>query len=84
VLLKGVNASADVQVELAESLMDIGVLPYYLHLLDRVEGAAHFEVAEAEAKTLHAEMAARLPGYLLPRLVREEAGRASKTLICPF
>jgi L-lysine 2,3-aminomutase len=55
------------------------VLPYYLHLLDRVQGAAHFEVAEATALQLHAELMTRLPGYLVPRLVREVPGAASKT-----
>ena len=55
-----------------------GVLPYYLHQLDRVSGAAHFEVAEAHARALHAALAARLSGYLVPRLVREVAGDPGK------
>ena len=55
-----------------------GVLPYYLHLLDRVQGAAHFEVPLPQALHLMAELRRRLPGYLVPRLVREEPGAGSK------
>ena len=55
------------------------MLPYYLHLLDPVEGAAHFAVPRAAADSLYSELAARLPGYLLPRLVRDEPGADSKT-----
>jgi len=83
VLLSGVNDDLKTQVELAESLFESGVLPYYLHMLDRVEGASHFEVPESEARNLFAEMSRELPGYLLPRLVREEPGKISKTLMCP-
>ncbi|MBY5992271.1 EF-P beta-lysylation protein EpmB [Ferrimonas balearica] len=79
VLLKGINDDADTQVALAEALFDAGVLPYYLHLLDRVQGAAHFEVAEAQARDLMAQLLTRLPGFLVPRLVREIAGQPSKT-----
>lgn len=79
VLLAGVNDSLESQVALAEGLYDIGVLPYYLHQLDAVAGAAHFAVADPAALALHAAMRERLPGYLLPRLVREEPGGASKT-----
>jgi EF-P beta-lysylation protein EpmB len=79
VLLDGVNASIEAQVALAESLFDRGVLPYYLHQLDRVAGTAHFEVGDAQALALHRGMAARLPGYLLPRLVRELPGEPNKT-----
>lgn len=78
VLLKGINDSADTLVALSERLFEGGVLPYYLHQLDRVQGAAHFEVDDARALALHHELAARLPGYLLPRLVREVAGAPSK------
>lgn len=78
VLLRGVNDTLKAQVELAEALFDAGVLPYYLHLLDRVQGAAHFEVGEGDARALLAAMRARLPGYLVPRLVREEAGAPFK------
>ena len=54
------------------------MLPYYLHQLDRVAGAAHFEVPDGEARRLHAALAARLSGYLVPRLVREVAGDPGK------
>ncbi len=78
VLLRGVNDSVEAQAALHERGFAAGVLPYYLHQLDRVAGAAHFEVPDAEALALHAALRARLPGYLLPRLVREVAGDASK------
>ena len=78
VLLAGVNDSLDTQVALAERGFAAGVLPYYLHQLDRVAGAAHFEVDDDRALALHAAMRAALPGYLLPRLVREVAGDAAK------
>jgi EF-P beta-lysylation protein EpmB len=81
VLLAGVNDCADALVNLSSRLFECGVLPYYLHMLDRVRGAAHFEVPEAQARALLREAAARLPGYLVPRLVREEAGAASKTAL---
>ena len=54
------------------------MLPYYLHQLDRVAGTAHFEVDDARARALHASLAAALPGYLVPRLVREVAGDSGK------
>jgi EF-P beta-lysylation protein EpmB len=78
VLLRGVNASVEVLAELSESLFACGVLPYYLHQLDRVAGAAHFEVDDSTARALHAGLRDRLPGYLVPRLVREVAGAAGK------
>lgn len=83
VLLAGVNDDAETLATLSKTLFAAGVLPYYLHLLDRVEGAAHFEVAEAAARRLHRELRARLPGYLVPRLVREVAGAPSKVGIAP-
>lgn len=79
VLLRGVNDSVAAQVALAEKSFEFGVLPYYLHQLDPVRGAAHFAVPDTEALALHAGMVARLPGYLVPRLVREIPGAASKT-----
>lgn len=79
VLLAGVNDSVESLAALSERLAEAGVLPYYLHLLDRVRGAAHFEVPEAVAVALVEELRNRLPGYLVPRLVREEAGAGSKT-----
>ena len=81
VLLRGVNDSADVLCALSESLDEAGVLPYYLHLLDPVEGAAHFAVGRGRGARAGARVAARLPGYLVPRLVREEAGRPAKTVL---
>ncbi|MCU0835749.1 MAG: EF-P beta-lysylation protein EpmB [Chromatiaceae bacterium] len=78
VLLRGVNDDVDTLAELSEALFAAGVLPYYLHLLDRVAGAGHFEVPEAEAVDLVRTLRARLPGYLVPRLVREEPGALSK------
>jgi EF-P beta-lysylation protein EpmB len=81
VLLRGVNDDSDTLTRLSEHLFDAGVLPYYLHLLDPVAGAAHFDVPERRARELMAGLAARLPGYLVPRLVREESGRAAKTWI---
>jgi EF-P beta-lysylation protein EpmB len=78
VLLRGVNDEVGVLEALSRRLFEAGVLPYYLHLLDRVRGSAHFEVPEAEARALMRSLAARLPGYLVPRLVREVAGEAAK------
>ncbi|HET8551861.1 MAG TPA: EF-P beta-lysylation protein EpmB [Gammaproteobacteria bacterium] len=78
VLLRGVNDSADCLAALSEALFAAAVIPYYLHLLDRVAGAAHFEVPESRALALHRELRERLPGYLVPRLVREQAGAPSK------
>lgn len=79
VLLRGVNDSAEALAALCERGHAAGVLPYYLHQLDRVAGAAHFEVADEEALAMHASLAARLPGYLVPKLVREIAGEPGKT-----
>ena len=78
VLLRGVNDRVEVLAELSERLFDAGVLPYYLHQLDRVAGAAHFEVDEAHARRLHSALQSLLPGYLVPRLVREIPGASSK------
>jgi EF-P beta-lysylation protein EpmB len=79
VLLKGVNDSATVLQQLSEALFSMGVLPYYLHCLDRVQGAAHFDIAEQRARELHATLNASLPGYLVPRLVRELPGTPGKS-----
>ena len=78
VLLRGVNDSVEALTDLGERSFAAGVLPYYLHQLDRVAGAAHFEVPDQEAKALHAALAARTSGYLVPRLVREVAGDPGK------
>jgi KamA family protein len=81
VLLRGVNDDADTLVSLSERLHRTGVLPYYLHLLDRVQGAAHFEVPETRGVALIAALRRRLPGYLVPRLVREIPGANGKTVV---
>jgi EF-P beta-lysylation protein EpmB len=79
VLLRAVNDSADALESLSRELFAQGVLPYYLHQLDRVAGAAHFEVTDTAAHSLIADLRRRLPGYLVPRLVREVPGELSKT-----
>jgi EF-P beta-lysylation protein EpmB len=78
VLLRGVNDTVDSLADMSERSFASGVLPYYLHQLDRVAGTAHFEVDDARARDLHAALAARLSGYLVPRLVREVAGDPGK------
>jgi EF-P beta-lysylation protein EpmB len=78
VLLAGVNDSGTALCDLSQALWRAGVLPYYLHLLDRVRGASHFAVPDARALQLHRHMLDTLPGYLVPRLVREQPGAASK------
>jgi L-lysine 2,3-aminomutase len=78
VLLRGVNDNATTLIALSERLFNSRVLPYYLHLLDRVQGAAHFEVPIETAALLLEEMRIALPGYLVPKLVKEVAGMAYK------
>lgn len=79
VLLRGVNDSVEALVHLSQRLFDVGILPYYLHLLDQVRGASHFEVDTTRAQQLFRELLAHLPGFLVPRLVREIPEAASKT-----
>ena len=79
VLLHGINDNAASLKALSQSLFEVGVLPYYLHLLDRVQGAAHFEIAASRARRLIGELNGLLPGYLVPRLVYEEPGAVGKT-----
>lgn len=81
VLLKGVNNDAQTLKNLSERLFSTGILPYYLHLLDRAKGTAHFEVPHIEAIKVHHGLQQILPGYLVPKLVKEQAGKAAKTLI---
>ncbi|GLP97283.1 EF-P beta-lysylation protein EpmB [Paraferrimonas sedimenticola] len=81
VLLKGVNDSPKVLAALSERLFDAGVLPYYLHLLDKVDGAQHFDLPHASALELMQHLLKLLPGFLVPKLVREEAHQSSKTPI---
>lgn len=84
VILRRVNDSVDTLVELSEALFDAGVLPYYLHAFDPVAGAHHFHVSDDEARQLVQALLPRLPGFLVPRLVREIPDRASKTPIDLF
>ena len=79
VLLRGINDDVDTLAELSGELFAAGVLPYYLHLLDHARGTAHFDTGASAALALHDALAARLPGYLVPRLVREVEGAPSKT-----
>jgi EF-P beta-lysylation protein EpmB len=81
VLLRGVNDTADTQVELSQRLLDCRVMPYYLHQLDRVAGAAHFEVPIQRGRQIIREMRSRLPGYAVPRYVCEKPGRPHKEVI---
>lgn len=81
VLLRGVNDDAGTLAALSERLFDCGVIPYYLHQLDRVAGTAHFAVDDATARALIDTLRGRLSGYLVPRLVREIAGAPGKTLL---
>jgi len=81
VLLAGINDSAAVLAALSERLVELGVVPYYLHLLDRVRGATHFDVPQGRAEELHRQLRDTLPGYAVPRLVREVPGEPSKVWI---
>jgi len=78
VLLKGINNDVTTLKTLSETLFDCGVIPYYLHKLDKVSGAAHFDVCESEAVRLLKNLQQQLPGYLVPKLVHEQAGALSK------
>lgn len=81
VLLKNINDSANCLEALSEGLFDAGILPYYLHMFDPVKGASHFDVDKAHAKAIMAELIKRLPGFLVPKLVREIAEQPGKTPI---
>ena len=81
VLLKGVNDDVQSQIQLNEALYDAGIQAYYLHLLDKVQGAAHFDVPETKAVQIMQEVLATQSGYMVPKLVREIGGEASKTTI---
>ena len=78
VLLRGVNDSTETLAELSRRLINLGVMPYYLHQLDRVHGTQHFEVPEARGRQLVTELQSRLPGYAIPQYVREIAGEPGK------
>lgn len=81
VLLKNINDTPEAQIALSERLFAVGILPYYLHQLDKVQGASHFEISDQHAKQLMAQLLAQLPGFLVPKLVREVGGEKSKTPI---
>ena len=84
VLLAGINDSEQALADLSERLFALGVLPYYLHLLDAVEGAAHFDVPALQVQSLRAALLARLPGYLVPQFVREVPHAVSKIPLFSF
>ena len=79
VLLKGINNSAQVLVDLSYRLFDAGVMPYYLHVLDKVKGAHHFDLETDQINLIYKDVLENLPGYLVPKLVREIAGEKNKT-----
>ena len=79
VLLKGINDNVDTLVQLSERLFAVGILPYYIHLFDKVAGAAHFYLNDEQVKPLQQGLLAELPGFLVPKWVREEAGLMSKS-----
>ncbi|GAA0854166.1 EF-P beta-lysylation protein EpmB [Aliiglaciecola litoralis] len=81
VLLRHINDSSASLINLSNRLFDAGILPYYLHMLDKVKGAAHFNVDEKEARGIMAEVIKHLPGFLVPKLVREIGGQPGKTPI---
>ncbi|AMM30274.1 MULTISPECIES: EF-P beta-lysylation protein EpmB [Acinetobacter] len=79
VLLKGVNDSAQTLIDLSYRLFEARVMPYYLHVLDKVKGAQHFDLESSEIDDIYRDVLANLPGYLVPKLVREIAGEKNKT-----
>ncbi|WP_241607324.1 EF-P beta-lysylation protein EpmB [Rosenbergiella australiborealis] len=79
VLLRGINDNASILATLSNRLFDIGILPYYLHVLDKVQGAAHFYVADEQARSIMHGLLGKVSGYLVPRLAREIGGEPSKT-----
>ncbi|MDC9728695.1 MAG: EF-P beta-lysylation protein EpmB [Methyloprofundus sp.] len=81
VLLKNINNNIETLTQLSEKLFSCGILPYYLHTLDKAKGTAHFDIQSKEAIHLHQLLQKRLSGYLVPKLVKEEPGKASKTLL---
>ncbi|OBU10939.1 EF-P beta-lysylation protein EpmB [Morganella psychrotolerans] len=79
VLLRGINDDAGILADLSNALFDAGILPYYLHVLDKVQGAAHFLISDDEARQIMRDLLPRVSGYLVPRLTREIGGEPSKT-----
>ena len=84
VLLKGINDNSQALAELSTMLFSAGALPYYLHVLDKVAGGAHFDLAQNEAQSIYAKLVNLLPGYLVPKLVIEQAGHTAKTILSPI
>ncbi|GAB3480010.1 EF-P beta-lysylation protein EpmB [Marinomonas epiphytica] len=84
VLLKGVNDTVAAQVNLNEALFSASIMPYYMFTLDPVEGASHFDIPIAEAQKLMGQVAAELPGYLMPKLAKEIPGKTAKTVYAPI
>ena len=80
VLLKGVNDDAQILKILSDKLFQTGILPYYLHLLDKVQGASHFYISDEKALEIYKELQALTSGYLVPKLAREIGGEPNKTL----
>ena len=83
VILQGVNDNVSAQVSLSERLFAVGILPYYMFTFDPVAGAAHFDIDISSAQELMGQVAAELPGYLVPRLAKEIPGKSAKTLLAP-
>lgn len=83
VILKNVNDTAEAQIALSEALFDADILPYYMFTLDPVEGASHFDITIDQAQQLMGQVAANLPGYLVPKLAKEIPGKTAKTLFAP-
>jgi len=81
VLLKNINDSAEILAELSKKLLSIKILPYYLHILDKVTGTKHFAIKLKTAKKIYAELQEKLPGYLVPKLVTEQPGAKHKIII---
>lgn len=79
VLLRGVNDNAHTLADLSNALFDAGVMPYYLHVLDKVQGAAHYLVSDDEARNIMRELLTLISGYMVPKLAREIGGEPSKT-----
>jgi KamA family protein len=82
VLLRQINDNSEALFNLSQRLVELGVVPYYLHQLDRVIGSHHFEVPVTRGKALITELRKRLPGYSVPRYVREVPGESGKQVIC--
>lgn len=81
VLMRRINDNADVLATLSNTLFDVGILPYYIHMLDKVRGASHFIVSDEKARTVMHALMKKVSGYLVPRLMREVGGRPSKILV---